>query len=229
MGRALPPAQLPAAQLRFQGSGAAGPRLRLRQEEGGDVGDRSEAAPAPAPSRPAPLRAGLAGERQARAGGCPGAGGGSGASGRAAGPGDGVGNPLDTGGSGAPWRPAAGGGRGSSGSSAPRGSPSRAPRWAPTAALPPGANGAGPRPALCGAGLSAGRSASAAAARPASRPLARVQPSVGLQLRILFLHAAFRPLCPKPAAMPGVVVTKVRDPACGGVEPRAVGISRRSA
>jgi len=33
--------------------------------------------------------------------------------------------------------------------------------------------------------------------------------------QMCFLCAAFQPLCPKPAAMPGVVVTKVHNPALG--------------
>lgn len=48
----MAPARLPAALpramrlLRFQGPGAAGPRLGLEEEEGGDVVDLSEAEPA---------------------------------------------------------------------------------------------------------------------------------------------------------------------------------------
>jgi len=38
--------------------------------------------------------------------------------------------------------------------------------------------------------------------------LAHVQPAVNWHLLMLFLYAAFQPLCPKPVAMHGLVVTK---------------------
>jgi len=48
--------------------------------------------------------------------------------------------------------------------------------------------------------------------------LSHVQSSVAQHPQVLFLHAAFQPLCFKPVAMHGVVVTKVWYPAVGLVE-----------
>jgi len=44
--------------------------------------------------------------------------------------------------------------------------------------------------------------------------LAHVQPAVNQHSQVLFCHAAFQPLLPKPVALHGAVVTQVLDPAC---------------
>ncbi|GAB0199151.1 hypothetical protein GRJ2_002380500 [Grus japonensis] len=54
--------------------------------------------------------------------------------------------------------------------------------------------------------------------------LAHVQSAVNQHSQVLFLQAAFQPLCPKPAALPGVVVTEVQDPALGLVKPHTAGL-----
>ena len=43
--------------------------------------------------------------------------------------------------------------------------------------------------------------------------LARVQPSINPHPQVHFPYTVFQPLCPMPAALPGVVVAKVQDPA----------------
>ncbi|GAB0181288.1 cAMP-dependent protein kinase inhibitor alpha [Grus japonensis] len=55
--------------------------------------------------------------------------------------------------------------------------------------------------------------------------LAHIQPSVDQHPQVLFHQAAFQPLFPKPVALPGVVVTQVKDPALSLVEPHTVGLS----
>ena len=45
--------------------------------------------------------------------------------------------------------------------------------------------------------------------------LAHVQSSVNQYIHVHFLYTAFQPLCPKPVALPGIVVTKVQVPAPG--------------
>jgi len=57
-------------------------------------------------------------------------------------------------------------------------------------------------------------------------PLAHVQPAVSQHPKVLFRRAAFQPLLPKPAALHGVVVTPVEEPALGLVEPHTAGLSR---
>ncbi|PKU32558.1 alpha-2-macroglobulin-like protein 1 [Limosa lapponica baueri] len=42
--------------------------------------------------------------------------------------------------------------------------------------------------------------------------------------QVLFCWAAFQPLFPKPVALPGVVVTEMRDPALGLIEPHPIGL-----
>ncbi|KAK4832221.1 LOW QUALITY PROTEIN: hypothetical protein QYF61_021068 [Mycteria americana] len=51
---------------------------------------------------------------------------------------------------------------------------------------------------------------------------AHVQAAVDQHPQVLFHWAAFQPLFPKPAALHGVVVTQVQDPALGLVEPHTV-------
>jgi len=48
--------------------------------------------------------------------------------------------------------------------------------------------------------------------------LAHVQSSVNQHPQVHFLYTVFQPLCPKPVALPGVIVAKVQDPAFGLVE-----------
>ena len=44
-------------------------------------------------------------------------------------------------------------------------------------------------------------------------------------IQVHFLYTVFQPLCPKPVALPGVVVAKEQDPAFGLVEPHPIGFS----
>ena len=55
--------------------------------------------------------------------------------------------------------------------------------------------------------------------------LVHVQLNVDQQLQVHFFCTVFQPLCPKPVALPGVVVTKVQDPAFGLVEFHPIGLS----
>ena len=48
--------------------------------------------------------------------------------------------------------------------------------------------------------------------------MVHVQLSINQHPQVCFLHTAFQPLCPKPVALPGVVVAKVQDPAVGLAE-----------
>jgi len=45
--------------------------------------------------------------------------------------------------------------------------------------------------------------------------LAHVQSSVNQYIHVHFLYTAFQPLCPKPVALPGIVVTKMQYVALG--------------
>ncbi|KAK4823855.1 LOW QUALITY PROTEIN: hypothetical protein QYF61_007503 [Mycteria americana] len=53
--------------------------------------------------------------------------------------------------------------------------------------------------------------------------LAHIQPALDQHLQVLFLWAAFQPLCPKPVALHGVAVAQVQDLALGLVEPHTIG------
>ncbi|KAK4824896.1 hypothetical protein QYF61_021136 [Mycteria americana] len=55
--------------------------------------------------------------------------------------------------------------------------------------------------------------------------LARIQPAVNQHAQVLLCLAAFQPLCPKPVALHGVVVTQVQDLALSLVEPHTIGPS----
>ncbi|GAB0205786.1 hypothetical protein GRJ2_003044200 [Grus japonensis] len=55
--------------------------------------------------------------------------------------------------------------------------------------------------------------------------LAHVQPAVNQHPQVLFRQAAFQPLCPKPVALHGVVVTQVQDLALSLVKPHTAGLS----
>ncbi|KAK4827372.1 hypothetical protein QYF61_017310 [Mycteria americana] len=52
--------------------------------------------------------------------------------------------------------------------------------------------------------------------------LAHIQPAVNQYPQVLFHQAAFQPLFPKPAALHGVVMTQVQDPALSLVEPHTI-------
>ncbi|KAK4831485.1 hypothetical protein QYF61_017986 [Mycteria americana] len=54
--------------------------------------------------------------------------------------------------------------------------------------------------------------------------LAHIQAAVNQHAQILFHQAAFQPLFPKPAALHGVAVTQVHDPALGLVKPHTIGL-----
>ncbi|KAK4809169.1 hypothetical protein QYF61_006427 [Mycteria americana] len=54
--------------------------------------------------------------------------------------------------------------------------------------------------------------------------LAHIQPAVDQHPQVLLHQAAFQPLFPKPAALHGVVVTQVQDPALSRVEPHTIGL-----
>ncbi|KAK4829578.1 hypothetical protein QYF61_005678 [Mycteria americana] len=51
---------------------------------------------------------------------------------------------------------------------------------------------------------------------------AHVQPAVNQHPQVLLCQAAFQPLFPKPAALHGVAVTQVQDPALGLVKPHTI-------
>jgi len=53
--------------------------------------------------------------------------------------------------------------------------------------------------------------------------VAHVQLSINEYSQVHFLYTVFQPLCPKPLALPGVIVAKVQDPAFGLVEPHPIG------
>ncbi|KAJ7412075.1 integral membrane protein dgcr2 idd [Pitangus sulphuratus] len=55
--------------------------------------------------------------------------------------------------------------------------------------------------------------------------LDRVQPQSNSTLQVLFHQAAFQPLCPKPAALPQVVVIQGQDPELGLNETHTTGPS----
>ena len=55
--------------------------------------------------------------------------------------------------------------------------------------------------------------------------LAHVQSSLNQNPQVHFLYTVFQPLCPKPVALPGVIVAKVQDPAFGLVESHPIGFS----
>jgi len=55
--------------------------------------------------------------------------------------------------------------------------------------------------------------------------LAHVQPSINQHLRSFSSTMVFQPLCPKPVALPGAVVTKERDSALGLTEAHPIGLS----
>ncbi|KAK4823336.1 hypothetical protein QYF61_001613 [Mycteria americana] len=54
--------------------------------------------------------------------------------------------------------------------------------------------------------------------------LAHIQPALDQHPQVPFLWATFQPLCPKPVALHGVVVTQVQDLALGLVEPHTIGL-----
>ena len=55
--------------------------------------------------------------------------------------------------------------------------------------------------------------------------LAHVQPSIDQYCQVCFLYIIFQSLCPKPVALPEVVVAKMQDLALGLVEIHPVGLS----
>lgn len=55
--------------------------------------------------------------------------------------------------------------------------------------------------------------------------LAHIQPSVDRHPPVLFLHTVLQPICPRPVALPGAVVTKVQDPALGLVKLHLTGLN----
>jgi len=57
------------------------------------------------------------------------------------------------------------------------------------------------------------------------RLMALIQPAVNQHPQVLSRWAAFQPLLPKPAALHGVVVAQVQDPALGLVEPHTTDLS----
>ena len=55
--------------------------------------------------------------------------------------------------------------------------------------------------------------------------LAYVQPSIDQHSQVHFLYTVLQPLCPKPVALPEVVLAKVQDPTLGLTEPHPIGHS----
>ena len=55
--------------------------------------------------------------------------------------------------------------------------------------------------------------------------LSHVQLSTGQESQVIFHHAGFQPLYPKPVMLHVVVVTKVQDSVLGLVEAHAIGLS----
>ena len=52
-----------------------------------------------------------------------------------------------------------------------------------------------------------------------------VQSSINQYPQVHFLYTVFQPLCPRPLALPGVVVAKVQDPTFGLVELHPISLS----
>jgi len=59
-----------------------------------------------------------------------------------------------------------------------------------------------------------------------SKLLADVQPSIDHHPQLCSFHVFFHPLCPKPVALPGIVVAKVQDLAFGFTEAHAISLSQ---
>ena len=55
--------------------------------------------------------------------------------------------------------------------------------------------------------------------------LAHVQPSINQHPQVLFPCTVFQLLCPKPVALPGVVVAKEQNPTLSLVELHPIGLS----
>lgn len=55
--------------------------------------------------------------------------------------------------------------------------------------------------------------------------LAHVQPSTDQYPEVCFLYTVFQSLCPKPVALPEVIVAEVQDSALGPVELHPIGLS----